>query len=669
MRCRNCGKENPQGARYCGYCQRELSRVKKLKANKKGRILVAVFAVVLVVVIGFMVYRNHVPVGTFDTTNTTHTHVWKAATCETPKTCEICGETSGLEFHVWLDATCLAPSTCRYCGLTSGTKGLHLWKDATADTPKTCSVCGETRDSALGNQQSIVENGVDVLEVALDDAIRERLPIATYAMTDEEKVYSYSDASLTQKTDWYYFYSRTNEIVIMDISEDGRALYVRYPSTITSTGYRECWFATEDILGLFTPSISTFVADTKIKTYKRFYGSLDVDLIFYDMVPAGTKVINLGEHTFDKLIIYPLLESENVLNVTVTERMALTSPYDQVKGISVNGYKTFSQYLEYDYSHLYPARILTKEWEDGGIKICFLNKRELFIKLKDSHMFNFPLTYNAVPLTKVNLFAGQDDHTGIEIVFSAENTLRHDEYFIDMAGKWNQSQSFASVQFDYSDGYITMYLALPEEMSWDLYSLTSISVETHLNEDDPEEHIVTQDMKATEIHCDSIRKIQSVQDYFSALDAQGNVLWTHVTQERQDRGQMSGIKYIGYVNNLVLYDDNNTIVALDAETGKQLWKRPDFEGIINAKDVGMDGTLYFAGSYAPDLFIVNENGTAIKKIVELDGIDDKYPYVNAINVYDDYVIVGVAEYWDGWVQKYRVDLDDYTCTIISESQT
>lgn len=148
------------------------------------------------------------------------------------------------------------------------------------------------------------------------------------------------------------------------------------------------------------------------------------------------------------------------------------------------------------------------------------------------------------------------------------------------------------------------------------------------------------------------------------MDAQGNVLWTHVTQESQDRGQMSGIKYIGYINDLVLYDDNNTIVALDANTGKQLWKRQDFEGIINAKDVGMDGTLYFAGSYAPDLFIVDENGTVIKKIIELDEIDEKYPYVNAINVYDDYVIVGVAEYWDGWVQKYRVNLSDYSCTLM-----
>lgn len=642
MKCRNCGHQNPRGAKYCGYCQHKLEKEKSTQSFKKYGVLTVV-CVVLCIVICTLLIKNDTPAKKTESVDTSHAHIWTAANC-------------------------IAPKTCKICGITSGSTVLHSWKAATADTPKTCRVCGETSGYALSDPRNMPVEDDAVEEkapVAIADVIRERLPIATYAMTDEEKVYSYSDASLTQKTDWYYFYSRTNEIVIMDISEDGRALYVRYPSTITSTGYRECWFATEDILGLFTPSISTFVADTKIKTYKRFYGSLDVDLIFYDMVPAGMKVISLGEHTFDKLIIYPLLESENILNVTVTERMALTSPYDQVNRLSVDGYNSFSQYLEYDYSHMHPARILTKEWEDGGIKICFLNKRELFIKLKDSHISNSPLTYNAVPLTKVNLFAGRDDHTGIEIVFSADNALQHDEYFTDIAGKRNQPQSFASVQFDYSDGYITMYLALPEEMSWDLYSLTSISVDTHLNEDDPEEYIITQEMKATEIHEDSIRKIQSTQKYFSALDAQGHVLWTHVTQERQDRGQMSGIKYIGYVNDLFLYDDNDAIVALDAETGKQLWKRPDFEGVINAWDVSMNGTLFFSGSYAPDLFIVNENGTLIKKVVELDGIDEEYPYVNAINIYDDYVIVGVAEYWDGWVQKYRVNLSDYSCTLMS----
>lgn len=666
MKCEKCGHQNPRGARYCGYCQRELEQKQGGALFKKYGILIVSCVAVLCVMIIILIQKDESPaqvtepVGVTGPEETVHIHTWTDATCTAYATCTGCGMTNGLKLaHKWTEGTCLEPGVCEVCGTVS-TLSVHQWGNG---TPKTCKLCGKACEPTANAEQEVLSNAT------VESVIRERLPIATYAMTDAEKVYSYSDAALTEQTKQYYFNSRTDEIVILDISEDGSAMYVRYPSSISGTGYRNRWFAAKDIFGELEQALSPYTADEKTKTYKLVCDGAYEYLFLYDVISKGTEGVSLGTHIFDKLIIYSMPKPEEVLDITLTERMALTSPYDQVNRLSVDGYKTFSQYLEYDYSHLHPARILTKEWEDGGIKICFLNKRELFIKLKDLHTSNYPLTYNAVPLTKVNLFAGQDDHTGIEIVFSADNTLQHDEYFTDIAGKQNQSQSFASVQFDYSDGYITMYLALPEEVSWDLYSLTSVFVDTHLDEDDPEEYIIAQEMEATEIHGDTIRKIQSVQSYFSGLDAQGNVLWTHVTQERQDRGQMSGIKYIGYINDMVLYDDNNTIVALDAETGKQLWKRPDFEGIINAKDVGMDGTLYFAGSYAPDLFIVRENGTLIKKIVELDGIDEKYTYVNAISAYDDYLIVGVAQYWDGWEQKYRVDLDDYTCTIISEPQT
>ena len=662
MKCKYCGMENPEGARYCGFCQQELSHVKKPRANKKGRILIAAFAVVLLVAIGFMTRRNNVPVGTSDSTNTTHAHVWIEATCEAPKTCEICGETSGFEFHVWLDATCLAPSTCRYCGLTSGRKGLHSWKSATSDTPKTCSVCGEIRGTALGDQKPAEENTADELVIALDDAIRERLPIATYAMTDEEKVYSYSDSTLKEKTEQYFFYSREDEIVILDISEDGYAMYVRYPSTISGTGYRDCWFATDDILGELEPTVSDYGADTKTKIYRR--NDNDAALIYYGTIPKDTKGINMGKHTYYcNLVIHTLQDSEDILGVSVTERMGLIYLYDRTSDLSMDEYKNFSQFLEYDYGFMYPERVLTENWEGGGVKIRFLNKRELYLELTDSYMSSYPFAGSKTPLTSIKFSADQDNFTGFEVVFSACDTLIHNEYFVNSTGETDQTLVFANVQYEYSDDCIKMYIALPENIAWNLYSLTSVMVQTHLNEDVLEQHVVAQELKTTEIHIDSVRKIQSGTNFFTALDAQGNTLWTYVTPERQDRGQMNGIKIISYINDMFLFDDNGTIVALNAETGRQLWTRSDFGAVLGPWDVGVDGTIYLAGIYEPDLYVLNEQGKLLKKV---KSVSEENPYVTKIHANQDHLIVGVNNYWDGWIQEYRIDLDDNSCTLLNE---
>ena len=79
-------------------------------------------------------------------------HAWADATCTTPKTCSICGETEGTALgHDMADATCTAPKTCKICGHTEGVALGHTWADATCTAPKTCSTCGETEGTALGH--------------------------------------------------------------------------------------------------------------------------------------------------------------------------------------------------------------------------------------------------------------------------------------------------------------------------------------------------------------------------------------------------------------------------------------------------------------------------------------------------------------------------------------
>lgn len=79
-------------------------------------------------------------------------HSYSAATCKTPKTCTICGKTDGnIAAHTYADATCTAPKTCTVCQATDGKALGHTFADATCAAPKTCSVCGATEGEALSH--------------------------------------------------------------------------------------------------------------------------------------------------------------------------------------------------------------------------------------------------------------------------------------------------------------------------------------------------------------------------------------------------------------------------------------------------------------------------------------------------------------------------------------
>lgn len=125
----------------------------------------------------------------------------------------------------------------------------HHWIDATYFAPKTCSVCQMTEGNALQNP--------------LVEPIREHLPIVTYAMTSEEKVYGYEDPDLKAQSTEFFFAPDKDEIVITNISENALAVEICYPSNITESEYRTLWFAVKDILPLSEILIDNEAADER----------------------------------------------------------------------------------------------------------------------------------------------------------------------------------------------------------------------------------------------------------------------------------------------------------------------------------------------------------------------------------------------------------------------
>jgi len=234
-------------------------------------------------------------------------HVWVAANCVTPKTCSICGEISGSPIgHEWTAATCTSPKTCIVCGEVSGTVLEHKWLDATYSSPKTCSICQVTDGDPLRNP--------------LTEMIRAKLPIVTFATNDESKIYGYEDAELTQKCADYYFKPATDELVITDISDDGKALEIRYPSSLTTSGYRTLWFPFDSIISLSEIEADTKVADKKTETFR--YSPQSGTMVHYGTMDAKNKYIGLGKNNLGYEAIVYSIYKQTLYDTDISNKLA-----------------------------------------------------------------------------------------------------------------------------------------------------------------------------------------------------------------------------------------------------------------------------------------------------------------------------------------------------------
>ena len=89
----------------------------------------------------------------------TYGHDYAGATCTTPETCRVCGDTVGEALgHDYSDATCTAPQTCARCGDTVGEALGHTYDDV---YDAECNRCGETRVAVpVGLEYRIVNDEV-----------------------------------------------------------------------------------------------------------------------------------------------------------------------------------------------------------------------------------------------------------------------------------------------------------------------------------------------------------------------------------------------------------------------------------------------------------------------------------------------------------------------------
>ena len=162
---------------------------------------------------------------------------------------------------------------------------------------------------------------------ALATTIKSLCPIVTYAYpaSGAAKVYAYSDSTLRTKQSGYYINSFSEEIVIVDISSDGKAVKVRYLNDYGQP--RTKYYKASDIFGLTSVSVSEFATKSSMTVYRMSSSSSTKK---YGSIYKGSdRCISLGVHTVGKTkyhtAIYKLSSSTTVNGISAKYKMGLVT--------------------------------------------------------------------------------------------------------------------------------------------------------------------------------------------------------------------------------------------------------------------------------------------------------------------------------------------------------
>ena len=176
----------------------------------------------------------------------------------------------------------------------------------TEETTTQETTTAETTTPETSSEETTIPNGSADLPLELLQTIGSHLRMVTnaYPETVTQKIYAYTDNTLTTVDDSSYVDCFADELVIVDLSADGSAVAVKYP---VGDGYKTKWFDRDDILGICyeNPEKYTAVKDAFVYSIS---GEDTVKKIGY--IEDGDECIILGTREFEgtvyELTIYPI---------------------------------------------------------------------------------------------------------------------------------------------------------------------------------------------------------------------------------------------------------------------------------------------------------------------------------------------------------------------------
>lgn len=116
----------------------------------------------------------------------------------------------------------------------------------------------------------------------------------------------------------------------------------------------------------------------------------------------------------------------------------------------------------------------------------------------------------------------------------------------------------------------------------------------------------------------------------TATNTNGDPVWQYTTQTFENT-ELPRVEEIGIANGAYYFNESGTIVALDLNSGKIVWKNSEFCGAFISFAFNENGDLFLAGYYGPDFFWIDAEGKTVKRI---DKIDARYYWPESVKYHD-----------------------------------
>lgn len=146
----------------------------------------------------------------------------------------------------------------------------------------------------------------------------------------------------------------------------------------------------------------------------------------------------------------------------------------------------------------------------------------------------------------------------------------------------------------------------------------------------------------------------------TGYDEDGEALWT-VETPKYGTAQLSRVQAVDIRNDMYYYIDDGDVVALSLKDGRELWRNDEFGGSLGDFAFGNNGTLYLCGYLGPDLFVIDSDGSTVRRIAALK---DDYIWPYDIDFYDDGALAITYEQVGAGGDEGTITLDPDTFEIL-----
>lgn len=315
-----------------------------------------------------------------------------------------------------------------------------------------------------------------------------------------------------------------------------------------------------------------------------------------------------------------------------------------------------------------PKRTLVDTWDTGGVKVSILSSKHLRVELTESRFESKGFKDGKEDIF-LYLYHDTDHFNCYEIML--ENRDQEIFCYCGYLFAGSAANSYHPKDYTWSlDGTtLTIDLYACDIMRWSMLELEKILISHYSSSDSSTEELCEMDLSKSAVSVqfqyfigpdDAFGGKDTEKASIVGLDADGNPVWTHLTDVKHEIYQSARIVEIGYVNGKYYYTDDDTLMILSAETGEVIRRVTDFGSNCTDCYIDSNGYMYFCCYMKPCFIAMDKDGNILRKI---DSVGEDYYWAYEIDVKNGYAYVTFDQGPDPYSEEdytVRIDLDDYS---------